>query len=124
MKEKVTAILLLIFLLSAVCINTLYLTSEIDKITNAVTLINIDKNKKSETKSEAERVFDQYKRAEIIISLTVSHEDLTNIEDCFVEMIAYLSIDDTDNASVAKSRLINSLEHLRRLSGLNIDSII
>ncbi len=124
MKEKVTAILLIIFLLSAVCINTLYLTSEIDKITNAVTLINIDKNKDSGTKNEAERVFNQYKRAEIIISLTISHEDLTNIEDCFVEMIAYLSIDDTDNARVAKSRLINSLEHLRRLSGLNIDSII
>ena len=41
-----------------------------------------------------------------------------------MEMIGYLSVNDTDNARVTKNRLISYLEHLRRLSGFNIDAVI
>ena len=50
--------------------------------------------------------------------------NMTSIEDCFVEMIGYISVNDIDNATVVKYRLKRSLEHLRRLSGFNIDAII
>ena len=61
---------------------------------------------------------------ELFISLTVNHEDLTNIEEGFAEMIGCLSVGDTAGAQITKSRLIDSLEHLGRLSGFNFDAII
>ena len=39
-------------------------------------------------------------------------------------MIGYLSVKDTEGAEMTKSRLIDALLHLRRLSGVNISSIL
>lgn len=97
------------------------LEKEINRITRDVEDIEIDK---SEAKDEAERIFEQYMEREHYISLTVSHDDLTRIEEEFCEMISRLKAGDNEEAKVAKDRLIHSLEHLRRLSGFNIDSII
>lgn len=120
MREKVIAVTLLIIIPIAVALNTLLLTKQIDETIDAVTAIEIDKG---EAKNEAERIFDDFSRKESFLSLTVSHDDLTNVEDCFTEMIGYLSVGDANNAEVMRNRLIHSLEHLRRLSGLNIDAI-
>ena len=104
-----------------VVLNGLALKSKINSTIEEVTSFNIAENA---TNEEAERIFDKFLKREHYISLSVSHEDLTMIEDCFCEMIGYLKVGDRDNAEVTKGRLINSLEHLRRLSGFNYDSII
>ena len=104
-----------------VVLNGLALKSKINSTIEEVTSFNIAENT---PKEEAERIFDKFIKREHYISLSVSHEDLTMIEDCFCEMIGYLKVGDRDNAEVTKGRLINSLEHLRRLSGFNYDSII
>ena len=104
-----------------VVLNGLALKSKINFTIEEVTSFNIAENA---TNEEAERIFDKFLKREHYISLSVSHEDLTMIEDCFCEMIGYLKVGDRDNAEVTKGRLINSLEHLRRLSGFNIDTII
>lgn len=108
-------------MLAVVVLNGLALESKIEATIEEVASIN---TQESGTKDEAEHIFDKFLKREHYISLTVSHEDLTSIEDCFCEMIGYLKVGDKDNAEVTKGRLINSLEHLRRLSGFNIDSII
>ena len=58
------------------------------------------------------------------MGMTVSHEDLTAIETGFSEMIGYLSVGDRNGAEVTKSRLLDALGHLRRLTGINIESVI
>lgn len=121
MKEKVLAIALLIILPLAVILNTIILTAQIDETINAINSVKIEE---SGAKGKAESIFEDFSRKESFLSLTVSHDDLTNIEDCFTEMIGYLSVGDTKNAEVMRNRLIHSLEHLRRLSGFNIDAII
>ena len=121
MKEKIIAILLLILILTYVVINTVMLSNGIEEITNSVKGLDVGN---SNSKNEAESIYERYKDYETYISLTVDHDDITNIEDCFVEMIGYLSVEDSDNAKVTKGRLISYLEHLRRLSGFNIDAII
>ncbi|MBQ8302197.1 MAG: DUF4363 family protein [Clostridia bacterium] len=121
MKEKIIAIVLFFLVVISVGLNTFFLAKQIKSVTDNVKSIDITS---SGAKDDAEKLFDEYMKKERFISLTVSHNDLTTIEDCFVEMIGYLSIGDTDNAEVAKSRLIHSFEHLRRLSGFNIDAII
>lgn len=122
MKVKILAAVILILVLLASALNTHFLLRSIDKIENSVEALSFEAPA-SESKSEAEALFESYKKAEGFLSLTVSHNDLTDIESFFSEMIGYLSVSDKDGAKMAKSRLIDALAHLRRLSGVNISSI-
>lgn len=121
MKDKILAVVILILILVSVTINALVLNNKIDDILAKVKDISIAENS---TKTVAESIYADFMQDQKYISLTVSHDDMTQIEEDFTELIAYLDIGDTDGAKIAKSRLINSLEHLRRLSDFNIDSII
>ena len=69
-------------------------------------------------------LYDNFLKDEKFISLTVSHEDLRDIEKSFSEIIAAARMNDTVEVQKAKSRLIDALLHLGRLCGINIDSIL
>ncbi len=68
--------------------------------------------------------YDYYKRRAIFITLTVSHTDMHDIEQDFAEIIGCLETGDVGSASIVKSRLMSSVEHMRRLTGVNIESIV
>ena len=121
MKQKILAIILLILVIAFVSVNTVILDRQIERTTEEVKGLVVDNPGAID---EADRLYSDFMRREKYMSITVSHDDLTSIEDCFVEMIGYLSVRDAPNAEVTKSRLIGCLEHLRRLSGFNIDAII
>ena len=123
MKGLILSLAVMSFTLIAVTVNAIVLDKIIGEITCEIEAIEFS-DEGADGAEVFKRSFEHYKSAERYISLTVSHEDLTSIEDCFCEMIGYLKVGDKDNAEVTKGRLINSLEHLRRLSGFNIDSII
>lgn len=74
--------------------------------------------------ARAEELYSFYEKHQKFISITVSHEDLMSIDDEFCTLIAEIVVGDTEGAEITKSRLCGSLRHLKRLSGLNIDSII
>ena len=59
-----------------------------------------------------------------IITLSVSHDDILNIEEAFAEAIGAARGADTAELQIAKSRLTDALVHLGRLSGINADSIL
>ena len=73
---------------------------------------------------ECENLYNNFKKQEKYISLTVNHEDLTDVESSFAEMLGAIKANDGESVLTIKSRLIDALEHLRRLSGINIDSIL
>ena len=124
MREKIVGIILLFIVIGFVITNSVLLDRKIAETTDMVCAFNIDKSDITGAKIKAEELFEAFEERERYISLTVSHDDLTNIENSFVDLIGYLSIGDVYNAAVAKNRLIHSLEHLRRLSGFNFDAII
>ena len=121
MRVKIGAAILLICVISFVSVNTIVLDRQIGDIIKEVEQTSISSEGVLE---EAKELYADFMRKEKYMSLTVSHDDLTSIEDCFVEMIGYISVGDSNNAVVTKSRLISCLEHLRRLSGFNIDAVI
>ncbi|MBP3606692.1 MAG: DUF4363 family protein [Clostridia bacterium] len=118
MKVKIFAILVLILILTASALNTHFVLKTIDTLTEAVEALPTDG-----TAEAAETLFSDYKKKEGFLSLTVSHNDLTDIESFFSETVGYLSVKDADGAQMAKSRLLDALTHLRRLSGVNISSV-
>ena len=124
MKIKIFAIALAFGIIIAVIINTIMLTGTIDDYSDRIENMEISNERPESTLALAKSIYSDFKRSETFMSLTVNHNDLTAIEELFAEMIGYLMNDDCDGAKVAKSRLADALSHLRRLSGVNIDSII
>ena len=124
MKEKIFGVIAFALVVISVIANTVILHRNIDKIHESVDKIEINDNNCEIAKVLAEDIYELFRKRETFIGLTVNHDDLSEIEDCFSELIAYLRVDDADSASVAKNRLTDALSHLRRLSGFNIDAII
>ena len=121
MKVKILSVVLLFFLIASVIANTFFLTRKIEQI-----ISDIQSASTENTHDSAEHImeiFDNYQKAERFLSLTVSHNDLSDINGYFTELMAYLSLGNAEEASVAKSRLIDALLHLKRLSGWNIQAI-
>ena len=121
MKQKILAIFLFVIIISFVIINSLILTSLTDAMIINVEGLNLEETNSLEKASDINYTFTKMKN---YIGLTVSHDDLTNIEDCLAELGGCLEIGDTDGATITKHRLISFLGHLRRLVGFNIDTII
>ncbi len=122
MKVKMLAIALLILVTGSALINTRILLRRIDSITDTVLNLNTEADAETSAKN-ARAAFEDFKHEEEYLSLTVNHNDLTDIEELFSEMIGHLEVLDRDSAQVTKNRLLDALSHLRRLSGFNISSI-
>ena len=84
----------------------------------------IDTQDLTATAEKLKEIHREFKKAEKIISITVSHDDLTNIEESFADMIGAAEAKMETNVITAKSRLEDALRHLGRLSSINLDSII
>lgn len=121
MRVKIFAVAALVVTLSFVAVNTVMLVRGVDGFCREVCELDVCKDGAYD---EAVDIYGRFGRWETFISMTVSHDDLTNIESGFAEMIGMLEIGDTEGAAVAKSRLKDSFRHLRRLVGINLDSII
>jgi len=124
MKEKIVAFCLFFLVICFVCINTIVLDRQIGKLYKSAEKMQISDDDIPSSEKVARELYEEFKKRETFISLTVNHEDLTSIEESFSEIIGYLSVGDANGARVMKNRLLDSLEHLRRLSGFNIDAII
>lgn len=120
MKTKIAAVLILVVVLLFVTVNTAMLGSMITEIKREVDSLGTE----ADDLASAEAVYKKFARYETYVSITVSHEDLTNIESSFSELMGYLSVGDSDGAAVVKRRLSDALGHLLRLSSVNIDAVI
>ena len=112
MRSVKTAIAFLLFLVCVILLNSFY-------------IINVTRELSAQLETGAYySVAEKFQKHERYISLTVSHDDLTNIEEGFAELIGAANAKDEERLVAVKSRLKDSLEHLGRLSGINLDSIL
>ena len=119
MRAFRAAMILLSFTLIFVIINSVIL----EGLLNA-TIEELDKTDiKTASTEDYVNLYEKFKRRETFISLTVSHEDLTNAEAGFAEIIGLSLSGDREAIISAKYRLTDSLHHVKRLSGINLDSI-
>ena len=122
MKIVKSAYVMLCFTLLSVIANSIALNMLISKTLNDVKSMPDFLTETSY--AECKILYSDFKTQEKYISLTVNHEDLTDVEASFAEMLGAIKAQDTESMLTIKSRLIDALEHLRRLSGINIDSIL
>ena len=120
MKTVIAAYVVLAVIVLIVIANSLILSHSIDVI--------LERLRGAPDSTSAEdiykKIFDDYIGRQKFIGLTVSHDDLTNIEGEFYEILGAINADDEEALKIAKSRLIGALSHLKRLCGINFDSIL
>ena len=124
MKDKIFGFVTFFLIIALVVANTIFLHKSIDEIYDALVGVDIKEGNCVVAKNDVEKILDSLKKEELFMGLTVNHDDLSDIKNEFSELIGYLSVDDAKGAVVVKNRLMDSLSHLRRLSGFNIDAII
>ena len=122
MKAFKLSIIILILLTVSVYANSLYIGHTTKSIAKMVESINTDDAEIAV--QDFQTIFDEFRKAEKYISITVSHDDLTNIEESFSEIIGAANAGNLVGVKTVKSRLKDALLHLGRLSGINIDSIL
>ena len=120
MKEKAIAAVTLILVVGFVFVNARVIESKAEEYRKEVAALPAEGENLSE---QIRTLYEDFRKDERYISLSVSHEDLTNIEEAFAEMIGAAEVADAAQFTVAKSRLEDALSHLGRLSGINTDSI-
>ena len=121
MRETKIAVIILFILIITVTANAVYIKTVTDDLTEKLKNIDIYSANAYENFLNAEKFFRKHEK---FISLSVSHEDLSNIEDSFSELIGASLVGKISEMSIIKSRLEDTILHLGRLSGFNIDSIL
>lgn len=120
MKTVVVSYIILAVVLLVVIVNSIIISNSIDTILEKLKGIP----EVSSAGKEYQEVFDDYMAAQRFLGITVSHDDLTNIEGEFYEILGAAEAGDDESLVIAKSRLMGALTHLRRLCGINADSIL
>lgn len=121
MKDRVFAAVIFLMIIAFSVGNSLFLVKETDEMILEVKGLQASDG---QAMSRLMEIDEGFRKKANYIGLTVSHDDLTNIEDCLAELKGHLAVGDIEGAEVTKIRLIRFLEHLRRLVGFNIDNII
>ena len=121
MKSVRFAYTVLILIILAVFINMAFIKGAIGRLLDEVSAA--EEENTIAAAIEYSEIYESYKKSELYISLTVSHEDLSELEIAFSELIGAAKADDKGALIIAKSRLTDRLWHIKRLSGINIDSV-
>ena len=121
MKSVHFAYAVFLILLTAVLINSLSIGRIMNSIENEVRLA--EENDMERAEKEYTEIYDKYRKFELYISLSVDHDDLSDIESSFAEIIGAARAEDKGSVITIKSRLCDNLRHIRRLAGINLHSI-
>jgi hypothetical protein len=119
MKTVIFAYITFITVTAFVFINSFFVSKYIGDISDEV------KNIPSSTEfaDDYENAYGNFMKVRGYLNFTVPHSDLAEIEGEFHEILGAIEAMDDESLTIAKSRLIGSLSHLKRLSGINTDSI-
>lgn len=125
MKSVIIAYVIVILIIALVILNSLFVSYNISEVMRQLEKASDkDAGEVGGLLEEYTAIYDDYLRRQKFLSITVNHDDLTNVEDGFEEILGALRAEDYGSVIITKSRLIGALSHLRRLSGINIDSIL
>ena len=117
-RDIAVAVTIIVMLFLSAIANALICSNRLDELGALVGEIE------SGDIAAADRVSERFTKIALFISITVNHDDLEDAEVCVIEFQEAVNSEDDAALRLAKSRLISAIGHLKRLSGISIDSII
>ena len=119
MRVTLFAALMLTVTTAFVFINSALITNMTNELSEELGAIPNDVERVDEYKSVEEH-FCAMRR---YMNLTVCHDSILSIESGFAELIGAAEAKDEESLIITKSRLLGEISHLKRLSGINFNSI-
>ena len=116
MKGGIIASIIILAIVAGTAGHTVYITNRINRAIAEVDGVKMDPD-------ALEDVYDDFRRLEWILSLTISDEHLHQVEISFNECMSLISEGEISEAVIAKNRLTLELQQIKRFSGFNIKSI-
>ncbi|MBE6636094.1 MAG: DUF4363 family protein [Ruminococcaceae bacterium] len=120
MRSVIWAFIIVFLLITLVLLNSIIISYNIKEV---ISRLEDTPNEISAADKYLD-IRDDFIKIRKYISLTVNHEDISEIDSEFAELSGILTVGDAEELVIAKSRLINALLHLKRLSGINLESIL
>lgn len=120
MKAFIISCVTVVTVIFAVFTNSLYITKRTDGFIEKLEALPAD----TSHSEEYGKIYDEFMGITWYLTLTVNHTDISEIELCFAELLGAISAGDTESVIITKSRLLQSFLHFRRLSEININSIL
>ncbi|MBR5140106.1 MAG: DUF4363 family protein [Clostridia bacterium] len=121
MKSIRIAYIIFTLLLVATIINSIILGRIIEGFSQDIS--KAEEIDMATAEKEYSEIYERYKSIELYISLSINHDDLSNLENAFAEIIGAAKAGDREAVITIKSRMNDYLRHIRRLTGINIDSV-
>ena len=116
MKGGIIASIIILAIVAGTAGHTVYITNRINR--------SISEVEAAETEPNAlKAVYDDFRRIEWLLSLTISDEHLHQVEISFDECISLVKEGELSEAKIVKNRLTLELQQIKRFSGFNIKSI-
>lgn len=119
-KEVWLSVALLILLVILAIANTVLTNRWIEELVADVESLSIENS----SKDSIERIEKAFDRLDLFLSITLNQNEIDEAKDDLTEFITAIEIEDEAAAKIAKSRLVDALRRLGRLSSVRIDSII
>ena len=124
MKIRVFAPILFICVLVFVTVNSFALSSITADFEKRTEKINLDSEDWYRIENEFNTLKTDFDKYELYIALTVNYQDLKDVSEAFAECFGAIKAEDANELSISKSRLKDTLSHIRRLVSFNISEII
>ena len=119
MKSLIWAFIVVCLLIVSVFLNSIIVSYNIKEVISRLEKLP------DELSSEGEYldIKNDFIKMRKYFSFTVNHEDIADVEHEFSDLTGSLAAKDKESFIISKSRLIDALTHLKRLSGINLESI-
>ena len=125
MKKEIIAIIILVMLLSATLLNTLFLTHSMDSLVCAVNSSEsaAASGDLSKAVSELEHASGKWKGMDFYTNIFVRDSETDSVTDAFYELFSYLYSGDTDSAKGAYGKLRAHLLSISDVEQITLSNI-
>lgn len=126
MKQNIIMIISILILLAGGLIEikylektSLYISSDIDYIKNA-----INNNKFDEAKAQMQKTYSSWERVEKIWNIFVNNNEVDEIEDSMIEIKENIELENKEECMVPIEKVKKDLEHTVLRQKLKVDNIL
>ncbi len=124
MKIRYFAPILFIAVVVFVSVNSFILSHIMGELESKTEKIDVSSEKWEEIEDAFLGIKSDFDKYEIYIALTVNYQDVKDVSENIAECFGAIKAEDANELSILKSRLKDTLSHIRRLVSFNLSEIL
>lgn len=123
MKSIVISTILTIAMVIAVIICSIFVSTTLMSLETRIATYDVYNEELSKTSKEYEELLEEYRKDMGFLSLLLADSLISEIENCFLDVISYAKSDDLAGVASSHARLHANIEGVRVLTEFSLRSI-